>query len=195
MVARVTDKGPAEKAGIVAGDIVVRFDGKEVSESRRLPRLVAETPVGKAVKVEVWRKGQAVVLDVMLGELEENEAQASAAGQRGRPAPAQPPGPAPVEALGMQLSALTPELREKHQVAARTKGVIVTKVEEGSIAAERGLRVGDVIVEVAQQEVTQPQQVVAKVQEARAAKRRSVLVMIERSGEQRFVGLPVEPRG
>jgi serine protease Do len=195
MVARVTEKGPAEKAGIVAGDIVVRFDGKEVGEMRRLPRLVAETPVGKTVKVEVWRKGQAVLLDVLLGELEENEAQASAGQQRGRQQPAQPSGPLPVEALGMQLSALTPELREKHQVPARAKGVLVVRVDDGSIAAERGLRVGDVIVEVAQQEVTQPQQVVAKVQEARAAKRRSVLIMVERAGEQRFVGLPVEPRG
>ncbi|MFM8989838.1 MAG: PDZ domain-containing protein [Alphaproteobacteria bacterium] len=196
MVARVTEKGPAEKAGIVAGDIVVRFDGKEVGEMRRLPRLVAETPVGRTVKVEVWRKGQAVLLDVLLGELEENEAQAGASQQRGRQQqPAQPPGPLPVESLGMQLSALTPELRERHQVPARTKGVVVVRVEEGSIAAERGLRVGDVIVEVAQQEVTQPQQVVSKVQEARAAKRRSVLIMVERAGEQRFVGLPVEPRG
>jgi serine protease Do len=127
----------------------------------------------------------------MLGELEENEQQA-AAPQRPRPPQA---APTTVEALGMQLSAITPELRERHQIPAVSKGVVVTKVDDGSTAGERGLRVGDVIVEVAQQAVTQPGQVLDKVQEARRANRRSVLIMVERAGEQRFVGLPVEPRG
>ncbi|MBL8702312.1 MAG: DegQ family serine endoprotease [Alphaproteobacteria bacterium] len=191
LVARVMEKGPAEKSGIQSGDVIVKFDGKDVTDMRRLPRLVAETPVGKAVKVDVWRKNQAVTLDVTLGELEESEQQAT---QTQRPRPQQQ-GAASIEALGMTLTALTPELREKFQVPERTKGVLVTKVDDGSTAAERGLRAGDVIVEVAQQEVTQPSQVVDKVQEARKANRRSVLVMVERAGEQRFVGLPVDPRG
>ncbi|MBM3526368.1 MAG: PDZ domain-containing protein, partial [Alphaproteobacteria bacterium] len=191
LVARVMDKGPAEKSGIQSGDVIVKFDGKDVTDMRRLPRLVAETPVGKAVKVEVWRKSQPIILDVTLGELEENEQQAAGA-QRPRP---QQQGNAAIEALGMTLTALTSELREKFQVPERTKGVLVTKVDDGSTAAERGLRAGDVIVEVAQQEVTQPSQVVDKVQDARKANRRSVLVMVERAGEQRFVGLPVDPRG
>jgi serine protease Do len=192
LVARVTDKGPAEKAGIQSGDVVLRFDGKDVTDMRRLPRIVAETAVGKSVKVEVWRRNQSVLLDVMLGELEENEQQAAAPPQRARP---QQAAPATVDALGMQLSAITPELREKFQVPASSKGVLITKVDEGSTAGERGLRIGDVIVEVAQQEVSQPGQVLDKVQEARRANRRSVLIMVERAGEQRFVGLPVEPRG
>jgi serine protease Do len=192
LVARVTEKGPAEKSGIQSGDVIVRFDGKEVGDMRRLPRLVAETPVGKAVKVEVWRKGRAVTLDVMLGELEENEQQA-AAPPRGRQQT--PQSATTVETLGMALTTLTPELREKFEVAERTKGVLITKVEDGSTAAERGLRAGDVIVEIAQEEVTQPGQVLARVEEAKRAKRRSVLIMVERQGEQRFVGLPVDPRG
>jgi serine protease Do len=171
--------------------VILRFDGKDVTDMRRLPRIVAETAVGKAVKVEVWRRNQTIVLDAMLGELEENEQQASAP-QRPRQ---QPAAPATVGALGMQLSVMTPELRERFQIPAASKGVVVTKVDDGSTAGERGLRVGDVIVEVAQQEVTQPAQVLEKVQEARRANRRSVLIMVERSGEQRFVGLPVEPRG
>jgi len=191
LVARVTEKGPAEKGGIAAGDVILRFDGKEVSEMRRLPRIVAETSVGRAVKVEIWRRNQSMQLDITLGELEENEAQASAAA---RPR-ATAPGAAPIEALGMQLSGLTAELRERYQIPASSKGVVITKVEPGSTAAERGLNVGDVIVEIAQQEVSQPAQVLEKVQEARQANRRSVLIMVERSGEQRFVGLPVEPRG
>jgi len=191
LVARVTEKGPAESSGIQSGDVIVRFDGKEVTDMRRLPRIVAETSVGKAVKVDVWRKNKSVTLDVTLGELEENEQQAAAT-LRTRP---QQLGAVPVEALGMQLMAITPELREKFEVPERSKGVLVTKVEEGSMAAERGLRAGDVIVEVAQQEVTLPSQVIDKVQEARKGNRRSVLIMVERAGEQRFVGLPVDPRG
>ena len=191
LVARVTEKGPAENSGIQSGDVIVRFDGKDVTDMRRLPRIVAETPVGKAVTVDVWRKNKSVTLDVTLGELEENEQQAAAT-PRTRP---QQQGAAPVEALGMQLMALTPELREKFEVPERAKGVLVTKVDEGSTAAERGLRAGDVIVEVAQQEVTLPSQVIEKVQEARKGNRRSVLIMVERAGEQRFVGLPVDPRG
>lgn len=191
LVARVTEKGPAEKSGIQSGDVIVRFDGKDVTDMRRLPRIVAETAVGKAVKVELWRKSKMMELDVTLGELEENEPQAANT-QRQRP---QQQGTAPIEALGMQLTALTAELREKFQVPENSKGVLITRVDDGSTAAERGLRAGDVIVEVAQQEVTQPAQVLDKVQEARKGNRRSVLIMVERAGEQRFVGLPVDPRG
>ena len=90
----------------------------------------------------------------------------------------------------MSLSAITPELRERFEVAEKTKGVLITKVAEGTPAAERGLRPGDVIVEIDQEEVTSPAQVAQKVKDARAAgKKKSILVMIERQGEQRFVGL------
>jgi serine protease Do len=192
LVARVTEKGPAEKGGVQSGDVITRFDGKEVTDMRRLPRLVAETPVGKSVKVEVWRKGRTQTLEMSLGELEENEQQAAAPRPGGR---SQPGAGGTVEALGMSLTALTPELRERFEVAEKTRGVLITKVDEGSTAAERGLRAGDVIVEVAQEEVTQPAQVLSKVQDAKKANRRSVLIMVERQGEQRFVGLPVDPRG
>ena len=190
LVARVTEQGPADKAKIQQGDVVIRFDGKEVTDMRRLPRLVAETPVDKNVKVVVWRKGKEVALDVKLGELEEND-QVAAAPRGTKPTTPMPSAPS-VDALGMQLSQLTPELREKFEVNEKTKGVLVTKVDEGSTAAERGIRAGDVIVEVAQEEVTAPAQVAKKVTEANTQGRRSVLVMVERQGEQRFVGLPVD---
>ena len=95
----------------------------------------------------------------------------------------------------MSLSVLTPELRQRFEVGERIRGVLITRVQEGSSAAERGLRAGDVIVEVGQEEVTTPQQVAAKIQQARAQNRRSILVMVERQGEQRFVGLQVDPAG
>jgi serine protease Do len=195
LVARVPDNGPAAKAQIKSGDVIVKFDGKDVTDMRRLPRLVAETPVDKAVKIEVWRNRAAVTLDVTLGELED-EQQASAGGPAApRPgqAPAQPQGQA--EVLGMTLAPITPELRQRFQLPEKQKGVVVTDVVEGSVAQERGIRPGDVIVEVAQTEIAQPAQVQEKVREQRTAGRRSVLIMVERGGEQRFVGLPVSPPG
>ncbi|MBL8807292.1 MAG: Do family serine endopeptidase, partial [Rhodospirillales bacterium] len=148
MVAKVPDNGPAAKADIRAGDVIVKFDGKDVTDMRRLPRLVAETPVDKSVKVEVWRNRKAVTLDVKLGELEEDQA-ASAATPPGAK-PGQPQGQA--EVLGMTLSPLTPEMRQRFQLSDKQKGVVVTDVVDGSVAQERGIRPGDVIVEVAQTE-------------------------------------------
>ena len=192
LVARVTDKGPADNAKILPGDVVLKFDGREVTEMRRLPRMVAETPVGKTVDVLVWRKGKEVPLKVKLDELEENE-QVASAPKSGGPNPAKPAAPeATVSALGMSLSQLTQESRDRFDVAEKTRGVLITNVKDGSSASERDLRAGDVIVEVAQEEVTSPDQVVKKIDDARKAGRKSVLVMVERKGEQRFVGLPVE---
>jgi serine protease Do len=192
LVARVTEKGPAEQAKIQPGDVIIKFDGREVGEMRRLPRMVAETPVEKSVDVVVWRKGREVPLKVKLGELPEDDQVAAA--PRGNQQPGQRPTPAPatVDTLGMSLTQLTPELRERYEIPEKTKGVLITKVNEGSTAAERDLRAGDVIVEVAQEEVSNPSQVVKKVTDASSAGRKSVLVMVERRGEQRFIGLPVE---
>jgi serine protease Do len=194
LVARVPDNGPAAKAQIKSGDVIVKFDGKDVTDMRRLPRVVAETPVDKAVKVEVWRNRGPVTLEVKLGELEdEQQASATPSGRPQQGQPAQPQGQA--EVLGMTLAPVTPELRQRFQLPEKQKGVVVTDIVEGSVAQERGIRPGDVIVEVAQTEIAQPSQVQEKVREQRTAGRRSVLIMVERGGEQRFVGLPVAPPG
>ena len=95
----------------------------------------------------------------------------------------------------MSLSPLTPELRERHDIAENARGVVVTKVTDNSAASERGVRVGDLIVEVAQEEVSSPAQVEAKVADARKQGRKTILVMVERQGEQRFVALRVDPKG
>ncbi len=194
LVARVTEKGPAEVGKIISGDVVIKFDGRDVADMRRLPRMVAETPVDKVVDVVVWRKGREVPLKIKLGELPDDEQLAAAprSDQRGRE-PAAPTST--VDALGMSLAQLTPDLRERFEVAEKTRGVLITKVGDGSSAAERGLRPGDVIVEVAQEVVTSPDQLVKKINDARAAGRKSVLIMVETKGEQRFIGLSVEQRG
>jgi serine protease Do len=192
MVSGVPANGPAARAQILRGDVIVKFDGKDVPDSRRLPRLVAETPVDKTVPVEVWRAGRIVTLEVRLGELEDEPQQASATpggrqpGQA-RQAPAQP------LVLGMTLAPITPELRARFNLDERARGVVVVGVADGSAAAERGVRAGDVIVEVAQGEVTTPQQAQERIRAQRDSGRASVLMMIERGGTQRAVALPVNP--
>ncbi len=192
LVARVSENGPAEKAKIQPGDVVIKFDGREVTEMRRLPRMVAETPIDKSVKVVVWRKGKEVTLDVKLGELDENEQVAS--GKGSKPQPGQQ-SPATAEVLGMSLAAVSPELRERFDLAETAKGVVVTAVADGSAAAERGVRAGDIIVEVGQEEVASPSDVQSKVKDARTAGRKTVLIMVERQGEQRFVAVKVDSKG
>jgi len=192
LVARVSDKGPADVGKIQSGDVILKFDGQDITDMRRLPRVVADTQVDKTVKVVIWRKGKEQTLDVKVGELKEDDQVASAGSRTG---PSGPAAPATLEALGMSLSPLTPELRERFDIAENARGVVVTKVTDNSAASERGVRPGDLIVEVAQEEVTSPAQVETKVADAKRQGRKTVLVMVERQGEQRFVALRVDPKG
>lgn len=188
LVASVSEKGPAQVAGIQPGDVILTFDEKEVSDMRRLPRLVAETPIDKTVKVTVWRKRKEHVLDVKVGELDENEEQAALTpGSDKEKTP-----PSTVNALGLSLSAVTPELRQRFSLADDVSGVVVTEVANDSPAAEKGIRAGDVVVEVAQEEVKDPAQVAAKIEEAKKAGRKSILLLIDRAGDLRFVALRVD---
>jgi len=186
LVAGVRENSPAEAAGIQPGDVIVSFDGKDVPEMRALPLIVAETEVGAKVKVEVWRKGQLRTLEVTIGELEEAEKVAAASGgSLGKPA-------RDVVTLGMKLAEITPALRERFELSDEAEGVVVTAVDEEGAAAEKGLRPGDVIVEVAQEEVATPADVVAKVEEVEKSNRKSVLLLVRRGTDLRFVAVRIE---
>ncbi len=188
LIASVHDGGPAQKAGIQPGDVVLTFDGKEVTDMRHLPRIVAETPIDTVVKATVWRKRKEVTLDVQVGELQEDEQQASA------PAKEKPPV-APtdtVKALGLSLANLTPELRDRYGLADDVAGVVVTEIDTGGPAADKGVRAGDVVVEVAQDGVKTTDQVLAKIDEAKQAGRKSVLLLVDRQGDLRFVAVKLD---
>ncbi|MEM8752618.1 MAG: DegQ family serine endoprotease, partial [Pseudomonadota bacterium] len=166
LVSEVTPEGPAAEGGVEAGDVILRFDGRDVRTMRDLPRMVAETEVGKDVRVVVWRKGKTQTVKVVLGLLEE--------GEEGAP-PAEvdkPEAPAAAEtALGMKLEPLTSANRGDHNLAEDVKGVLVTEVDGSSVAAQKGIRPGDVIVEVAQEPVATPADVRGGVARAREEKR------------------------
>ncbi|WP_246148799.1 DegQ family serine endoprotease [Skermanella pratensis] len=188
LVASVTPNGPAAEAGIQAGDVILTFDGKEVNEMRRLPRVVAETGVEERVPVKLWRRGQEQTVQVKVGELEAAEESGILAAVPDEPAPAAPES---VEALGLKLTGITPELRQQFDINEQLRGVLVTEVAGNSSAAEKDLRPGDVIVEVGQEEVSTPQDVAAKVKAAKDANRKTVLLLIDRRGDLRFVALNV----
>ncbi|MFQ5985348.1 MAG: DegQ family serine endoprotease [Alphaproteobacteria bacterium] len=186
LVASVSEGGPAEEAGIEGSDLILKFDGKDISTMRVLPRVVAETEIGKRVEVVVLRQGEELTFEVELGELEEAEQMAALGAFSGRAKAEE------AESLGMTLAAITPDLRERFALGEETEGVLITEIEEQGPAAETGVLPGDVIVEVAHEEVFTPAQVVAKVDEAREANYRTVLILVSRQGDRRYVGIRLD---
>ncbi len=178
LVASVTPKGPAEKAGIKGGDVIVSFDGKRVGEMRRLPRIVAETPVGKAVDVVVLRQGKTVNLKATVAELEEEESQAAKQG-KGKSQPPVVAASKPVPGLGLSVSPPTPEVRQKFDLADDTKGLVVTGALPNGPAAEKGIKPGSVILEAGQSAVGQPADLIKKVEDAKAASAKTLLLLID----------------
>jgi serine protease Do len=188
LVASVTDNGPAQTAGIQPGDVILTFDGKPVTDMRHLPRLVAETPVDKTVPVTVWRKRQETALQVKVGRLTETET----ASATDNPKPTPKATADTVSALGMTLADVTPELKQKYSLADDARGVVVVDVAKDGPGAEKGLKPGDVIMEAAQEEVKSASQVAGKVADARKSGRKSILLLIERQGDLRFVALRLD---
>jgi serine protease Do len=190
LVASVTKGGPAEKYKIRVGDVVLKFDSKVVGEMRRLPRIVAETTVGKAVAVDVWRQGKPVRLSVTLGEFPEDDSKLAS------DEPEQKQKAAPVITigeLGMTLSSLSPALREKFKLDDDVEGVVITEVAQSGPAAEKRIPPGAIIRKIGpdQEVVTSPSQVAKKVEQAIKAKLNAILVLIETGGTQRFVALNI----
>ncbi|MBR0751497.1 Do family serine endopeptidase [Bradyrhizobium jicamae] len=190
LVAGVDDKGPAKPAGIEPGDVVVKFDGKDVKDPKDLSRIVADTAVGKEVDVTVIRKGNEETKRVTLGRLEDNEKV-----QQANAKPNDPPAEKLVtqKALGLDLAALSKDLRTKYKIKDSVKGVIVTGVDNGSDAAEKRLSAGDVIVEVAQEAVSSGADIKKRVDQLKKDGKKSVLLLVSNGeGELRFVALSVQ---
>jgi serine protease Do len=190
LIAGVDDKGPAKPAGIEPGDVLIRFDGREIATMRDLPRIVADTAVGKEVNVVIIRKGKEETKKVTLGRLED--------GERAQPAsvtkPETPDDKSTVKkALGLSLANLSDDLRRQHKIKDSVKGAVVTSVEPGSVAAERQLAVGNVIVEVSQEPVATADDVAKRIDKLKAEGRRSALLLVANAeGELRFVALSLQ---
>lgn len=185
LVASVTPGGPAEEAQIGPGDVILEFDHKSIDRMRGLPRIVAETPIGKEVEVVVWRRGARETFGVTLGELPAEEELAALTEQGAET----PPSSATIDSLGLTIATITEELRTRFELPPDARGVVILEVADAGAAAQESLRTGDVIVEVGQEEVNSPPEVAAKIGQAQQEGKKSVLLLIDRAGDLRFVAL------
>ncbi len=186
--ALVTDvpAGPAEDAGMLSGDVITVFDGIEIENTRELVKIVGNSPVGKEVPVTVLRNGDAEDLIVVLGRRETSEAVAFP-----EETPEEEETPAETSILGLTLSPITEDLIEQFSITA-DEGLVITAIDPESEAASKGLVEGDLITEAGQQKVTSVEDFQARITEASEAGRKSLLLLVRRGGDPRFVALAID---
>jgi len=187
LIAGIDDKGPA-KGQLDPGDVVVKFDGQDVKEMRDLPRIVADTPVGKQVEVVIIRKGKEETKTIKLGKLEDTSEQAAAPKKE-----TAEEKPVVKRALGLDLANLTDELRKKHRIKEKVKGVLITGVDPNSSAADKHLQPGMVIAEVQQQPVSTAAELQQRLEKLKKdGKKAVVLLVVTADGDPRFVALGLQ---
>lgn len=190
LIASVTHTGPAEIAGIKPGDIVLKFNDKPINEMRELPRLVAETDIDSEATIEFWRDGQMKTAKIKVGELEKAEDEGLLASTDEGEDSGETSGESTlIESVGLSVSSISAQDRETYNIADDIKGVLVTETMPTSEAAEKGLELGDVVVEINQQAVIDPASAKDIISKAAKAGRNSVLLLVNREGDVRFVAL------
>jgi serine protease Do len=172
LVSEVVTGSPAEKAGIQQGDVIMEFDGKAVADSQELPRMVASTPVGKSVNVKLWRNGKALDQQVKISEMEENVEVTKTASHN--------------KTLGIAVQNLTPEMARRLRLKSET-GVVVTRVESGSPAADAGIQTGDIIREVNRTPVKNVEDLVQKLEQAKD--QNNILLLVQRGQNNMFAAV------
>lgn len=175
LVAEVTPDSPAHRAGLERGDIIVAFNRTEIGDSRELPALVAQTPVGAQAKVGVLRDGKSQTLTVILGELQDEQQTQIASGE------------ASANTWGMTVKDITPEVRQQLQLEAAQKGIVVSEVEPGSAASRAGIRRGDIIEEVNRRAVASVSAFTTILSEMQD--RGSLLLLVRRNASTSFFAL------
>ncbi len=190
LIAGLFDKGPAQQAGLQPGDVLLDIDGRPITDARRLERMVADEAIDQQVKFKVWRKRQEKIIEVKIGQLDETEVPKTQLASIAKPDQKTPP-PAQVKALGLALAEATPELREKYQLGDSAT-VVITDVSKGSPAGDRDLKPGDVVVEIAQQEAKKSRGPPEADRRGQEGRRKSVLLLVDRGGDLRFVALRID---
>lgn len=194
MVLEVTKDSPADKAGLKVGDIITNFDGKDIAAMRFLPRMVAETPIGKKVPIAYWRDGATKSAQISVGKLDEDAEETEEAAGYSKDGRGKPKGklndPASEMFMGMRITPLTPQVREALNIDKDTSGVAVGDVKPSSEAFRRGMRRGDVIAEVNGQPVAEIDALKKAFEDAKAKGRKFALMKVQRRTDSAFVTLP-----
>ncbi len=193
LVASVENNSPSSKSGVKPGDIILKFDGKDIKKDRDLPRIVATTKVGTNVQLEVWRANRIVNLKVKLGQLETFEQKVKANTKKKNV-------PNKIEKLGIQLTKLTPDLRNKFSISKDIKGVLILNVDANSVAYERGLSPGDVILSIvdnyssqSHKNVLSPIEIINKIKQLRKNKKKILLLYVKHlKGFRGYVPLKID---
>jgi serine protease Do len=188
LVAEVTPGGPASKAGLQQGDVIVSFDGKPVPDSRALPRVVADTTVGKTADVQFLRGGQKQNAHLTVARLEDEKADDSTA-------PAATPPKPEGKLLGFSLSTLDNSSRTKYHVPPSVDGVLITAVDPDSQAAEKNFRPGDVIVAMHNEPVRSPDDVSRHLDADTKSGRKVELLLVNRDGTAAYVAMHLDGEG
>jgi len=188
LVADVTVDGPAQKSGFRQGDVILSFDNHNIRHVRDLPIIVAETRVGEKANVKVWRDGKETVLNPLIAEMPNNPKLAAASPQKEE----KPKEPQHVSALGLKLAPLDQDWRTRLHIGKNVKGVVVTSVANTSPFAHEGLQPGDIIQTIDQEAVLSPKEAAKKLDAARAGKNKSVLLLINRNGNNAYVAVSMD---
>ena len=187
LVAGVTPDSPAAKGGVEAGDVILKFDGKDVTTMRGLPKIVAQATIGKSVEVEVLRQGQKKTLNVAVGMLDEEDDTPTPSTDEKKDEAPQPSS----SVLGLSLMPLTDEMRTRFGFNEKVKGLIVGEIDPASAAASKNIRPGDVITEAQQEPVASVKDLETAIEKVKKAGGKSVLVLVEDAkGDTRFVAIP-----
>ena len=185
LIGVVSENGPAAQGGIKAGDVIVRFNGRDVKEVRDLTRSVADTMADTEVDVVVIRKGKEEKLRVKVARMPDDDKPEAKAASDAQKAP-------PKKALGIEMSAMSDELRKRYRIKSEISGVVVTDVDRSSPAADKGLKAGQVIVQVGQEAVASPSDVEKQIDALRKQGKRSALLLVsDGDGRQEFVTIPL----
>jgi len=190
LVAGVAANGPAAQAGFAEGDIILSVNGHDISRMRELPLVVAETAIGESAAVKVWRRNAEMTLRPVIGEMPQSPENLETRQGEHEDQRITPP-----DFVGLKLVPLTQQRRRRLGVPDKVNGVVVTAIDENSAFADLDLLPGDVIQTINQHPVTSPEDAIARLYEAAASGRRSVMMLINRHGTNHYLATSVDEIG